>query len=162
MRIHDFVAPEAGKVTPYGVYDLTANRGWISVGVDPDTAEFAVETMRRWWRAMGCPAYPEAQRLPMTADGGGFNSSRSRLWKLERQGLAGEVGLAISVGHSPPTTSQWHRVEHRMFSHVTQNWRGQPLESRDEVVNLIGAVTRPEVSRSSRSWMRTATRRGGT
>ena len=140
VRVHDFVDKELGKVTPYGVYDITANLGWVSVGVDHDTAEFAVESLRRWWRAMGRAAYPAAQRLLVTADGGGSNSSRSRLWKLELQELADELGLRIAVSHFPPGTSKWNKIEHRMFSHVTQNWRGQPLVSREVVVNLIGAV----------------------
>ena len=141
VQVHDFPDQELGKVTPYGVCDSTANRGWISVGVDHDTAEFAVESLRRWWRAMGRPAYPEARQLLVTADGGGSNGSRSRLWKLELQGLADELGLEISVCHFPPATSKWNKIEHRMFSHVTQNWRGRPLVSREVVVNLIGAVT---------------------
>ena len=141
VRVHDFVDKELGKVTPYGVYDITANRGWMSVGVDHDTAEFAVESLRRWWREMGRVAYPEARRLLVTADGGGSNSSRSRLWKLELQGLADELGVEISVSHFPPGTSKWNKIEHRMFSHVTKNWRGRPLVSREVVVNLIGAVT---------------------
>ena len=141
VRVHDFVDKELGKVTPYGVYDIAANRGWMSVGVDHDTAEFAVESLRRWWWEMGRVAYPAAQRLLVTAAGGGSNSSRSRLWKLELQGLADELGLCISVSHFPPGTSKWNKIEHRMFSHVTKNWRGRPLVSRAVVVNLIGAVT---------------------
>ena len=137
----DFPDRELGKVTPYGVCDITASRGWISVGVDHDTAEFAVESLRRWWWAMGRPAYPEARQLLVAADGGGSSSSRSRLWKLELQGLADELGLEISVCHFPPATSKWNKIEHRMCSHVTQNWRGRPLVSREVVVNLIGAVT---------------------
>ena len=140
VRVHDFVDKELGKVTPYGVYDVTANLGWVSVGVDHDTAEFAVESLRRWWRAMGRTAYPAARRLLVTADGGGSNSSRSRLWKLELQELADELGLRVAVSHFPPGTSKWNKIEHRMFSHVTQNWRGRPLVSREVVVNLIGAV----------------------
>ena len=141
VEVHDFQDPELGKAIPYGVYDLTANAGWVSVGVDHDTAEFAVETLRRWWREMGRVAYPEAERVLVTADGGGSNSSRSRLWKLELQGLADESGLQVSVCHFPPATSKWNKIEHRMFSHITQNWRGRPLVSREVVVNLIGAVT---------------------
>ena len=140
VQVHDFPDPELGKAIPYGVYDLTANAGWVSVGVDHDTAEFAVETLRRWWREMGRRAYPGAGALLVTADGGGSNSSRSRLWKLELQGLADESGLAVSVCHFPPGTSKWNKIEHRMFCHITQNWRGRPLVSREVVVNLIGSV----------------------
>ena len=141
VNVPDCMDKEAGKVTPYGVYDLTANQGWMSVGVDHDTAEFAVESLRRWWRSMGQAAYPGASRLLITADGGGSSSSRSRLWKLELQEWADEVGLALAVCHFPPATSKWNKIEHRMFSYVTQNWRGRPLVSREVVVNLIGAVT---------------------
>ena len=140
VQVHDFPDPELGKAIPYGVYDLTANAGWVSVGVDHDTAEFAVETLRRWWRQMGRRAYPGAGALLVTADGGGSNASRSRLWKLELQGLADESGLAVSVCHFPPGTSKWNKIEHRMFCHITQNWRGRPLVSREVVVNLIGSV----------------------
>ena len=126
---------------PYGVYDLTANTGWVSVGVDHDTAEFAVETVRRWWRQMGRHAYPAARRLLLTADGGGSNSSRSRLWKFELQKLADALGLRISVCHFPPGTSKWNKIEHRMFCHITKNWRGRPLVSHEVVVNVIGATT---------------------
>ena len=129
--MHDFPDKELGKALPYGVYDLTANAGWVSVGVDHDTAEFAVETLRRWWREMGQAAYPEGERLLITADGGGSNSSRSRLWKVELQGLADTLGLRISVCHFPPGTSKWNKIEHRMFCHITQNWRGRPLVSRE-------------------------------
>lgn len=140
VQVHDFPDAELGKAIPYGVYDLTANAGWVSVGVDHDTAEFAVETLRRWWRQMGRRAYPGAGALLVTADGGGSNASRSRLWKLELQGLADESGLAVSVCHFPPGTSKWNKIEHRMFCHITQNWRGRPLVSREVVVNLIGSV----------------------
>ena len=139
--MHDFVDPELGKAIPYGVYDMTANAGWVSVGVDHDTAEFAVETVRRWWRQMGRLAYPQAERLLITADGGGSNSSRSRLWKYELQNLADGLGLSMSVCHFPPGTSKWNKIEHRMFCHITENWRGRPLVSREVVVNLIGATT---------------------
>ncbi len=138
---HDFPDAEQGKAVPYGVYDVTANTGWVSVGSDHDTSEFAVETLRRWWRKMGRPAYPQAQRLLITCDGGGSNSSRGRLWKLELQGLADELGLQVAVCHFPPGTSKWNKIEQRMFSHSTQNWRGRPLVSREVVVNLIGAVS---------------------
>ena len=141
VDVHDFPDKELGKAIPYGVYDLTANAGWVSVGVDHDTAEFAVETLRRWWREMGQAAYPEGERLLITADGGGSNSSRSRLWKVELQGLADTLGLRISVCHFPPGTSKWNKIEHRMFCHITQNWRGRPLVSREVVVNLIGSVS---------------------
>ena len=141
VRVHDFIDPELGKAIPYGVYDLTANAGWVSVGVDHDTAEFAVATLRRWWRQMGRRAHPDARRLLVTADGGGSNGSRSRLWKLELQHLADELGLHVSVCHFPPGTSKWNKIEHRMFCHITENWRGQPLVSHEVVVNLIGATT---------------------
>ena len=141
VNVHDFPDPELGKAIPYGVYDMTANTGWVSVGITSDTAEFAVETIRRWWRRMGSPLYPDARRLLITADGGGSNSSRNRLWKLEVQRLADELGLAISVCHFPPGTSKWNRIEHRMFCHITQNWRGKPLVSYEVIVNLIAATT---------------------
>ena len=141
VRVHDFIDRDLGKAIPYGVYDLTANAGWVSVGVDHDTAEFAVATLHRWWRHMGRHAYPDARRLLITADGGGSNGSRSRLWKFELQKLADALGLRISVCHFPPGTSKWNKIEHRMFSHITQNWRGRPLVSHEVVVNLIGATT---------------------
>ena len=141
VKVHDFIDLELGKAIPYGVYDLTANTGWVSVGVDHDTAEFAVETVRRWWRQMGRHAYPAARRLLLTADGGGSNSSRSRLWKFELQKLADALGLRISVCHFPPGTSKWNKIEHRMFCHITENWRGRPLVSHEVVVNVIGATT---------------------
>ena len=144
VQVPDFPDEELGKAIPYGVYDLTAKAGWVSVGMDPDTSEFAVETLRRWWREMGSRAYPGAERLLITCDGGGSNSSRGRLWKLELQGLADELGLGVSVSHFPPGTSKWNKIEHRMFSHITQNWRGRPLVCREVVVNLIGAVTTKE------------------
>lgn len=141
VHVHDFPDPELGKAIPYGVYDLTANTGWVSVGIDHDTATFAVETLRRWWRRMGHPLYPHARRLLITADGGGSNSSRNRLWKLELQHLADELGLKVSVAHFPPGTSKWNKIEHRMFSHITQNWRGRPLVSHQVIVHLIAATT---------------------
>ncbi len=141
VNVHDVPDPERGKAIPYGVYDITANEGWVSVGIDHDTAAFAVETLRRWWQRMGHPLYPDARRLLVTADGGGSNSSRNRLWKLELQQLADELGLAISVCHFPPGTSKWNRIEHRMFCHITQNWRGRPLISHQVIVNLIAATT---------------------
>ena len=140
-QTHDFIDPELGKVAPYGVYDLKANQGWVSVGISRDTAEFAVESIRRWWREMGQPLYPKAKRLLITADSGGSNGYRTRLWKLKLQELAKEVGLEIAVCHFPPGTSKWNKIEHRMFCHITQNWRGRPLVSRQTVVELIGNTT---------------------
>ena len=141
VRVHDFMDSELGKAIPYGVYDIQRNEGWVSVGIDHDTGEFAVETIRRWWRRMGRKAYPNATELLITADGGGSNGSRVRLWKQELQGLATETGLHLRVCHYPPGTSKWNKIEHRMFSHITQNWRGRPLESIETVVNLIAATT---------------------
>ena len=141
VRVHDFQDPDLGKVAPYGVYDLKANQGWVSVGIDHDPAEFAVATIRRWWREMGQGLYPQARRLLITADGGGSNGYRTRLWKLELQRLAEELDLEISVCHFPPGTSKWNKIEHRMFCHITQNWRGRPLVSRQAVVALIGSTT---------------------
>jgi transposase len=141
VRVHDFVDPEQGRATPYGIYDLSRNSGWVSVGVDHDTAQFAVETIRRWWRSMGHPTYPEATRLLITADAGGSNGSRLRLWKLELQKLADETGLRMVVCHFPPGTSKWNKIEHRLFSYISQNWRGKPLRSFQTIVNLIAATT---------------------
>ena len=141
VRVHDFPDKTLGKAIPYGVYDLTHDAGWVSVGVDHDTASFAVETLRRWWRRMGCVSYPVARRLLITADGGGSNGSRNRLWKWELQQFADEMGLRVSVCHFPPGTSKWNKIEHRMFCHITENWRGRPLVSREVVVNLIGHTT---------------------
>src|SRR5580704_4032205 len=141
VRVHDFVIPELGRVTPYGVYDVGKNRGWVSVGVDHDTATFAVESIRRWWCSMGKPIYRQAQRLLITADSGGSNGSRVRLWKLELQKLADETRLHISVCHLPPDTSKWNKIEHRLFSFISQNWRGKPLVSHEVIVNLISATT---------------------
>jgi hypothetical protein len=138
VDIYDFINKQLGKTIPYGIYDETTYTGWVSVGVDHDTAEFAVETLRRWWRHMGSQVYPKATRLLITADGGGSNGSRCRLWKVELQRLADEIGLRISVCHFPPGTSKWNKIEHRMFCHITENWRGRPLVSREAVVNLIG------------------------
>jgi DDE family transposase len=135
-----FPDKELGKVAPYGVYDLTADDGWVSVGIDHDTAEFAVESLRRWWRRMGRKAYPGARELLITADSGGSNGSRNRLWKVCLQDLANETGLKIIVCHFPPGTSKWNQIEHRMFCHITENWRGRPLMSRAVVVNLIGST----------------------
>jgi transposase len=141
VKVHDFIDKGLGKAIPYGVYDMAANAGWVSVGVDHDTAEFAVESLRRWWRNMGVRANPRAKRLLITADGGGSNGSRCRLWKVELQKFADETGLSISVCHFPPGTSKWNKIEHRMFCHITENWRGRPLVSREVVVNLIGHTT---------------------
>ena len=141
VRVHDFVIPELGRVAPYGVYDLASNSGWVSVGVDHDTASFAVETIRRWWYAMGQEKYPLAERLLITADGGGSNGSRVRLWKLELQRLADETRLTIAVSHFPPGTSKWNKIEHRLFSFISKNWRGQPLTSLKVIINLIAATT---------------------
>lgn len=141
VRVHDFIDKTLGKAIPYGVYDLKANQGWVSVGVDHDTAEFAVEAIRQWWRKMGRRLYPQATELLITADGGGSNGSRVRLWKRELQGLANELGLEIHVCHFPPGTSKWNKIEHRMFCHITQNWRGRPLINHEVVVQLIGSTT---------------------
>jgi hypothetical protein len=141
VRVHDFEDKELGKAIPYGIYDVTANMGWVSVGTDHDTAEFAVETLRRWWRQMGASAYPEATQLLVIADRGGNNGSRTRLWKAELQGLADELGMRISVCHLPPGTSKWNKIEHRMFAYITQNWRGKPLVSHEVIVQLIGSTT---------------------
>jgi transposase len=141
VRVHDFVIPELGKATPYGVYDVTHNLGWVNVGIDHDTATFAVESIRRWWQLMGQPLYPQARQLLITADGGGSNGSRLRLWKVELQKLADETGLAIAVCHLPPGTSKWNKIEHRLFSYISQNWRGKPLISHEVIVNLIAATT---------------------
>ena len=143
VRVHDFVIPELGRAIPYGVYDLGTNTGWVSVGMDHDTAEFAVETIRRWWRWMGGKRYPQAQRLLITADAGGSNGSRLRLWKTEIQKLADEMQIPISICHFPPGTSKWNRIEHRLFSFISQNWRGKPLISHAVIVKLI-AATRTE------------------
>ena len=141
VRVYDFIDPQLGKVAPYGVYDVGANQGWVSVGITHDTATFAVESIRRWWREMGQPLYPTARRLLITADCGGSNGYRVRLWKVELQKLADELGLLVQVCHFPPGTSKWNKIEHRMFCHITQNWRGRPLVSREVVVNLIGNTT---------------------
>ena len=141
VRVHDFAIPELGKVAPYGVYDLTYNMGWVNVGVDHDTAAFAVQSIRRWWRSMGALRYPRARRLLITADGGGSNGYRVRLWKVELQRLSDETGLEISVCHLPPGTSKWNKIEHRLFSFISQNRRGQPLVSHEVIVNLIAQTT---------------------
>jgi len=141
VRVYDFEIPELGKVAPYGVYDQTRNAAWVNVGTDHDTATFAVESIRRWWITMGREAYLGADRLLITADGGGSNGTRVRLWKIELQKFANETGLIISVCHLPPGTSKWNKVEHRLFSYISQNWRGKPLVSHEVIVNLIASTT---------------------
>ena len=141
VRVHDFIIPELGKAAPYGVYDIAHNEAWVSVGIDHDTASFAVEAIRRWWNAMGREAFPRAEKLLITADGGGSNGSRVRLWKVELQTLANELGMPIEVCHFPPGTSKWNKIEHRLFSFITQNWRGKPLVTHQVIVSLIAATT---------------------
>ena len=141
VKVYDFVDPELGKAIPYGVYDIARNEGWVSVGIDHDTATFAVATIRRWWKTLGKARYPRARRVLITADGGGSNGHRVRLWKWELQKLADETRLAISVCHLPPGTSKWNKIEHRLFSFISQNWRGKPLLTRATVVNLIASTT---------------------
>lgn len=140
VNVHDFVG-EQGKAIPYGVYDIGEDVGWVSVGTDHDTSAFAVQTLRRWWQSMGQPTYPAADRLLVCADGGGSNGYRTRLWKTELAALAAETGLTITVCHLPPGTSKWNKIEHRLFSHISMNWRGRPLTSHETVVQLIGATT---------------------
>ena len=140
VRVHDFLIPENGKAIPYGVYDLTRNAGWVSVGIDHDTASFAARTILRWWRKMGHPVYPRAHTLLITADAGGSNGPRVRLWKWELQQLADRTGLSITVCHFPPGTSKWNKIEHRLFSYISTNWRGQPLVSLAVIVNLIAST----------------------
>lgn len=141
VKVHDFMIKELGKAIPYGVYDVGQNEGWVSVGIDHDTAQFAVQAIGRWWRKMGQKRYPRAKKLMITADGGGSNGSRCRLWKIALQELAKNLGLPIQVSHFPPGTSKWNKIEHRMFCHITQNWRGRPLISHDVMVNLIANTT---------------------
>jgi hypothetical protein len=141
VRVYDFLIKSLGKVTPYGVYDLLHNQGWVSVGIDHDTAQFAVNSIRRWWNEMGQQRFPLARELLITADGGGSNSHRSRLWKVSLQGLADELGIRLFVCHFPPGTSKWNKIEHRLFSFITQNWRGRPLVSQKVIVNLIANTT---------------------
>jgi hypothetical protein len=141
VRVHDFVIETLGRAVPYGVYDLAANAGWVSVGIDHDTAEFAVQTIRNWWQKVGSKRYPCARHRTITADGGGSNGSRVRLWKRELQRLANELGIAINVHHLPPGTSKWNKIEHRLFSFITMNWRAQPLVSYRVIVDLISATT---------------------
>ena len=158
VRVHDFQDPALGKAIPYGVYDLTHNQGWVSVGIDHDTARFAAETLRRWWAGMGAKRFPPARKLLITADGGGSNGSRSRLWKMALQGLADAVGLPLSVSHLPPGTSKWNKIEHRLFCHITQNWRGRPLMSHEVIVNLIANTTTQQGLKIRRRWTPTAMR----
>ena len=141
VRVHDFLIKELGRAVPYGIYDLAANAGWVSVGMDHDTAAFAVQTIRRWWHEIGRIRYPDAKRLSITADGGGSNGSRVRLWKRELQRLANEIGIDIKVHHLPPGTSKWNKIEHRLFSFISQNWRAKPLVSYRVIVDLISATT---------------------
>ena len=141
VRVHDFIIPDQGKAIPYGVYDLTRNEGWVSIGIDHDTGRFAVHTIERWWEVMGRPAYPEATSLLVTADCGGSNGSRLRLWKWELQQFAARARLSITVCHFPPGTSKWNKIEHRLFSYIAMNWRGKPLVSLAAIVSLIGATT---------------------
>lgn len=140
VKVYDFPSDAEGKAIPYGVYDITQNKGWVSVGIDHDTAEFAAETIKKWWNNMGISFYSEAKKLFITADGGGSNSSRSSLWKIELQKLSNEIGLSIDVCHFPPATSKWNKIEHRLFSYIAQNWRGKPLLSYEVIVNLIGST----------------------
>ncbi len=141
VRDHDFPDKELGKAVPYGIYDVAANTGWVNVGTDGDTAAFAVESIRRWWQAVGSPAYPDATRLLITADAGGSNGYRTRAWKAGLAALAAETGLDITVCHFPPGTSKWNRIEHRLFSHISMNWRGRPLTSHEVIVETIAATT---------------------
>jgi hypothetical protein len=141
VRVHDFQDPELGKAIPYGVYDLASNEGWVSVGITHDTARFAVASIRRWWTEMGAARFTRARKLMITADGGGSNSSRNRLWKVALQELADELGLKLHVCHFPPGTSKWNKIEHRLFSFITQNWRGKPLVTHEAIVNLIASTT---------------------
>jgi transposase len=141
VLVHDFKIPELGKANPYGVYDIANNKGWVNVGTDHDTAAFAVESIRQWWYSMRQISYPTARKLLITADSGGSNGYRIRLWKVELQRFADETGLEISVTHFPPGTSKWNKIEHRLFSHISQNWRGKPLISHEVIINLIAATT---------------------
>ena len=141
VRVHDFLDKELGKAIPYGVFDLSENQGWVSVGIDHDTAQFAAQAIRRWWKKMGARRYRNARELLITADGGGSNASRSRLWKVALQDLARQLEIPIQVCHFPPGTSKWNKIEHRMFSHITQNWRGRPLVSHEVIIQLIANTT---------------------
>ena len=141
VKVYDFIDKKLGKATPYGIYDLKQNVGWVNVGIDHDTAEFAVESIRRWWKHLGKKLYPQSKELYLTADGGGSNSSRSRLWKYCLQEFADESGLTLHVSHFPPGTSKWNKIEHRLFNHISMNWKGQPLVSMATIINLIGSTT---------------------
>jgi hypothetical protein len=141
VNVHDFIDPKLSRAVPYGVYDITNNVGWVSVGTDHDTATFAVQAIRRWWRSMGKARHPKAKRLMITADGGGSNGYRVRLWKVELQKLADQLKLPLTVCHLPPGTSKWNKIEHRLFSFITINWRGKPLRSYRTIVQLIAATT---------------------
>lgn len=155
VRVHDFVDKDLGRANPYGVYDIGADEGWVSVGTDHDTSAFAVQTIRRWWLSMGRARYPDATRLTITADGGGSNGHRVRLWKYELSQLATELGLEIHVHHFPPGTSKWNKIEHRLFSFITMNWRARPLISHEVIVNLI-ANTRTRSGLSVKAELDTA------
>lgn len=141
VQVHDFMDKDLGKAIPYGAYDLSQNEGWVSVGIDHDTARFAAQAIQRWWKKMGSKRYRNAQQLLITADGGGSNGSRSRLWKVALQELATRLGIPVRVCHFPPGTSKWNKIEHRMFSHITQNWRGRPLVSHEVIIQLIATTT---------------------
>lgn len=141
VNMHDLPDKKLGKAIPYGVYDLASNEGWVSVGIDHDTAEFAAASIRRWWQEMGAARFPKATKLMITADGGGSNSSRNRLWKLSLQSLADELGLQLQVCHFLPGTSKWNKIEHRLFCFITKNWRGRPLTSYQTIINLIASTT---------------------
>ena len=141
VKVHDFADPKLGKAIPYGVYDLASNEGWVSVGIDHDTAQFATASVGRWWQEMGAGRFPRATKLMITADGGGSNGSRNRLWKIALQTLADELGLRLEICHFPPGTSKWNKIEHRLFSFITKNWRGRPLTSYQVIVNLIAHTT---------------------
>ena len=141
VKVHDFLDVELGKAIPYGVYDISENQGWVSVGIDHDTARFAVAAITRWWKKMGSKRYGDAKELLITADGGGSNGSRCRLWKVALQDLATQLEMPVHVCHFPPGTSKWNKIEHRMFSHITRNWRGRPLVSHEVIINLIANTT---------------------
>jgi hypothetical protein len=156
VKVHDFIDKKLGKAIPYGIYDIAKNKGFVSVGIDKDTAEFAVQTIRRWWKGVGRETYAGSRQLYITADGGGSNASRSRLFKLELQKFADEIGLTITVSHYPPGTSKWNKIEHRMFCHITANWRAVPLVSREVIVELI-AHTKTENGLTIRAELDTGT-----
>jgi hypothetical protein len=141
VKVHDFIDPALGRAVPYGIYDITNNVGWVSVGNDHDTAAFAVNALRRWWQTMGKERFPQAKRLMITADGGGSNGSRVRLWKIELQKLANELKMPITICHLPPGTSKWNKIEHKLFSFITINWRGKPLRTYQTIIQLISATT---------------------